>query len=187
MIYFTSDLHFCHDRGFLYNPRGFNNIDEMNETIVRNWNDVAEDDDDIYVLGDLMMGGEVLTLKAIEYMRQLKGKIHIIIGNHDSDRRLKLYEELPNVVEISYANMIRYQGYKFFISHYPCLTYNLEQESLKQCVLNLFGHTHSKQKFYNDIPTMYNVSLDAHDNRLVSIDTIIVDMKNKMEECISFL
>ena len=30
-IYLTSDWHFCHDQSFLYEPRGFKNVDEMNE------------------------------------------------------------------------------------------------------------------------------------------------------------
>ena len=36
MIWLTSDLHFCHDRYFIYEPRGFENIEDMNETIVNN-------------------------------------------------------------------------------------------------------------------------------------------------------
>ena len=32
-IWFTSDLHFCHDRDFIYGPRGFKSVQEMNEAI----------------------------------------------------------------------------------------------------------------------------------------------------------
>ena len=34
-VFFTSDTHFCHDRGFVYEPRGFKNIEEMNEAIAK--------------------------------------------------------------------------------------------------------------------------------------------------------
>ena len=69
------------------------------------------------------------------------------------------------------------------MTHYPCMTGNLEKESLKQCTLNLFGHTHSKEKFYQDIPFMYNVAMDAHNCTPVHIDQIIEDMKAKVKEC----
>ena len=32
-IYLTSDWHFCHNQPFLYEPRGFKNIEEMNDII----------------------------------------------------------------------------------------------------------------------------------------------------------
>ena len=34
MIYFTSDLHFNHNKDFIYQARGFENIEEHNKTIV---------------------------------------------------------------------------------------------------------------------------------------------------------
>ena len=37
-IWFTSDLHFCHDKEFLYKPRGFNSIEEHDTAIIQNWN-----------------------------------------------------------------------------------------------------------------------------------------------------
>ena len=33
-IYFTSDLHFGHDREFSYKPRSFENVEDMNKTIL---------------------------------------------------------------------------------------------------------------------------------------------------------
>ena len=33
-IFFTSDLHFMHDREFIWGPRGFKDVYEMNEAII---------------------------------------------------------------------------------------------------------------------------------------------------------
>ena len=52
MIWLCSDWHFCHDRGFVYEPRGFNSIEEMNETIVNKHNSIVLPEDDVYILGD---------------------------------------------------------------------------------------------------------------------------------------
>ena len=55
-IFFTSDTHFNHDREFVYSSRGFKTIQEMNGTLVKNWNETVGNDDDIYVLGDFFLG-----------------------------------------------------------------------------------------------------------------------------------
>lgn len=181
MIWLTSDWHFGHDRKFIYEPRGFSSVEEMNEAIIKNHNNIVKDDDIIYCLGDCMLNDNE---KGIECIKKLKGKKKIILGNHCTNTRIELYKNLPNTEVIGYADRLDYNGYHFYLSHYPTLTSNLDGgRSLKQRILNLFGHTHSKDKFYQDNPTMYNVALDAHNNTPVSIEQIIEDIKAKREEC----
>ena len=55
-IYVTSDLHFGHDREFIWKARGYNSVNEMNEDYVHKWNITVDNNDDVYVLGDLMLG-----------------------------------------------------------------------------------------------------------------------------------
>ena len=180
-VYFTSDLHLFHDREFIYKPRGFDNVGDMNAEIERRWNETIGKGDHVYVLGDLMLGGT--SNKGIEILSRLNGKIHIVIGNHDTDNRVKLYQSLPNVSSVTYAAKVKYDGYNFYLTHFPCLTGSLEKESLKQMSLNLSGHTHSKDKFYNDLPYVYNVAVDAHGCKPVAIEKIISDMRAKVDEC----
>lgn len=184
MIWFTSDLHFNHDRAFVYKPRGFESVQEMNEVIVRNWNSVVGEEDDVYCLGDLMLGDYEAGLKLI---KQLNGAIHIVLGNHDTDNRERLYAGCYNVVEIALAMRFKLAGYHFFLTHYPCITSNLEKEDLKKCTCNLYGHTHQKTNFYNDIPFMYHVGLDSHNCTPVSYTQVIADMNAKYKECIEVL
>ncbi len=185
MIYFISDTHFNHDREFVYGPRGFKSIDEMNEALIENWNETVTDVDDIYVLGDFFLGTDEEFI--LDTLGKLRGKIHLIYGNHDTPKKIELYNKYPTVVECEgYATKIKYKKREFYLSHYPTLTAGLEQDP-NRAVINLFGHTHSKDKFYEDRPYMYNVAADAHDNRPVSIDTIINDFNEKVKECTSFL
>ena len=58
-IYFTSDTHFSHNRGFLYEPRGFSSIEEHDETIVENWNKTIKPEDCIFLLGDTMLNNNI--------------------------------------------------------------------------------------------------------------------------------
>lgn len=177
MIYMTSDLHFCHDKDFLYERRGFVSIDEMNETIVHNWNIIVEPEDEVYILGDLMLKDNE---KGIELLKRLNGQLHIILGNHDTKKRIPLYEACENVVEVTYAKPFRYKGYHFFLTHYPTYTANIDKESIHQTVINLHGHTHQKNPFFQDHWFMYNVSMDAHDCKPIAMPQIIKEITEKL-------
>lgn len=183
-IFFTSDTHFNHDREFVYSPRGFKTIQEMNGTLVKNWNETVGNDDDIYVLGDFFLGTDFNYIQ--EVLNKLNGRIHLVTGNHDTPSKITEYTSWNNIVEIADALRIRYKKREFFLCHYPVLTASLEQDPNK-AVINLFGHTHSKDKFYEDRSYMYNVAVDANDNKPVEIEEILTAFNNKVKECISTL
>ena len=88
-----------------------------------------------------------------------------------------------NVVEVVDAKKLEYNGYHFYLSHYPTFTANLEKESLKKCIINLYGHTHQKSNFYNDIPFMYHVGVDSHNCTPVLLDDVIAECEAKVMEC----
>ena len=186
-IYLTSDLHFNHNREFIWKARGFTSVQEMNEEIIKRHNALVRPDDDVYILGDSSLGGgdEQILAANKALIEQLNGRLHIIRGNHDTDRRVAMYESCKNVVgPILYADMIHYKGYHFYLSHFPTLTGNLEKESLKQCTCNLFGHTHQTTNFHMDMPYMYHVGVDSHDCKPVLLDDIIKEMEAKVIECL---
>lgn len=182
-IWLTSDLHFGHDREFVWKVRGYSSVEEMNEAQVEKWNAKASDEDDIYVLGDFMLGDK----SNIKYIERLNGNIHLVYGNHDTDARKGLYGGVPQIVELAHAIALKYKKHNFFMTHYPCLTGNLEKESLKQCTLNLFGHTHQTTNFHEDRPYMYHVGVDSHPEVLVDLDDIIEEMYAKVKECEQYL
>lgn len=175
MIYLTSDWHFGHSKEFLFRPRGFNNIEEHNQAIIKNHNSIITDEDDVYVLGDLMLSDPE---EGIRCIKQLKGKLHIIRGNHDTDRKWEMYKELDNVVELcGWATVIKYKKYNFYLSHFPTMTPNIDKESLRQTLINLYGHTHQQTNFYNNIPQVYHVGMDSHNCYPVLLDDIIEEIK----------
>ena len=156
----------------------------MNNIIVENWNNIVTNEDKIFILGDLMLNDNE---KGLKLLNKLNGHKKIILGNHCTNTRIELYKTLPNTEVLGYADIIKYNGYHFYLSHYPTITSNHdENRPLKQIILSLHGHTHDRRKFYQDNPTMYNVALDAHNNTPVSIDQIIEDIKTKREEIKNF-
>ena len=156
----------------------------MNETIVQKWNDTVSTEDDVYILGDVILGDP----SNIEYVKRLSGKLHIVLGNHDTSKREEMYRNLPNVVEVAEVGIrLKYKKHHFVLTHYPMMTGNLEKESLKQMSLNLYGHTHQASNFYNDLPFMYHVGVDSHDCYPALLDDIIEEMYAKVKECVAFL
>jgi calcineurin-like phosphoesterase family protein len=183
-IWLTSDWHFGHDKEFIWKVRGYNSIQEMNEGIIAKHNSLVEPDDIVYCLGDCVLGD----INNVNYIAELNGQIKIIRGNHDTDRRVETYKILPNIEYIGWAEMIKYQGYHFYLSHYPTLTSNMDEGTpLKARVLNLYGHTHQNTNFYNENPLMYHVGMDSHNCYPISLDSIIEEIKEKTNECLSFL
>lgn len=181
-IWLTSDTHFCHDREFVYGPRGFTNIEDMCEAIVKRWNSVVKPEDIVYHLGDVMLNDNE---KGMEFLKRLNGQIYILRGNHDTNTRVNLYMEAPNVFDCgTYARVIKYGKYHFYLSHYPTMTSNLENNAhISEHIINLYGHTHQMDNFYQDIPFMYHVGMDSHDCYPVDLDTVIEDIKAKVNEC----
>lgn len=177
-IFLTSDTHFGHDQPFLWGPRGFGSSIEHDEAIIANWNEVVKPEDDVYVLGDLMLND---TEHGLTCVRRLNGHLHLIRGNHDSDLRWAAYTELPNVVELcGWAHVIRYRKIHFYLSHFPTLTANYDDEPLYKKIVNICGHGHTPDKFVDmGRSLIYHAELDAHNNTPVLLDNIIEDIRNK--------
>lgn len=179
-IYITSDLHFCHAQPFLYEPRGFENVDQMNAAIIKRWNSLVEPCDEVYVLGDLMLNN---TEEGLEYFKLLNGSKHIIIGNHDTDKRIELYKELPNTIVEGFAARIKYYGYNFYLTHYPTLVSNFDcEEPLKKQLINLCGHSHT-QHWDADIDKglIFHCELDTNDCYPWNIEDIIYKLRDYKE------
>lgn len=181
-IWFTSDLHLSHDKAFLWEPRGFTNVQDMNEAIVENWNKVVKPEDEVYNLGDFALTD---VDAAIPYINKLNGTIRWIIGNHDTEKKIgKIIEECPAVWEIGWAYQFKYdKKYSIYMSHYPTLTANFDQKKFSQHVIALHGHIHSKNNWM--IPTnpfIYHVGVDSHNCTPVHIDEILSDIRQRWNE-----
>lgn len=175
-IFFTSDTHFGHDREFIYKPRGFNTIWEHDKEIIKRWNSIIQPEDEIFHLGDVMLGNNDYGLSCL---KQLKGNIHIVRGNHCTDVRMELYNNCYNIVEITEGQFFKYNGYHFYLNHYPSITSNYDDDKpLKKKMVSLCGHRHDHNKFCDmNKGLIYHVEMDAHNCYPVLIDNIIQDIQ----------
>ena len=78
MIYYIADCHFCHNAlNEKMDKRGFSSCEEMNEYMLKKWNDKVTNADTVVILGDLSFGKIEETN---ELVHKLKGKLCLITG-----------------------------------------------------------------------------------------------------------
>lgn len=178
MIYFTSDWHFNHDKDFIWKKRGYNSVEEMNNDLINKICSTLDEGDELWVLGDLVMGD---IDKAAAVLSRIPYSVHFLVGNHDTLRRVNLYDSL-GWVNHGRAIQVTDGSWDFYLSHYPTVTMNYDDVKKHHPLINLHGHTHYQNKFYNDNPYMYNVGVDSQNGYPVSIDKIKADIKEKLNE-----
>lgn len=76
-----SDPHFYSNAIISHGQRPFRDVDEMNATLIQNYNSVVGKQDICYWLGDVMYGATKERVANI--LRQMHGRKFLIMGNHD--------------------------------------------------------------------------------------------------------
>lgn len=171
MIFFTSDLHFYHEKIIHHCNRPFQDAQVMNEKIINNWNSVVRPEDDVFILGDVTMKGPE---KAFAVLSRLAGNKFLIKGNHDyflDDKEWQQYAWVFRWVK-DYHELV-WKNQKFILFHYPIT----EWDDYFKGSIHLHGHQHN-QKVYNHQQReaklrRYDVGVDANEYYPVSIHTII--------------
>ena len=132
MIYYIADMHFGHKNILGYDKRPFSDTEQMDEEIIRRWNERVCEDDTVYVLGDAFFKGEETSLAI---MKRLNGHKRLIRGNHDRNngRLLKQWESVREYEEI------RDGEHLVVMSHYPMMLYNHQHNG----AVMLYGHVHN--------------------------------------------
>lgn len=169
MIYFTSDLHFYHDKIIKHTQRPFRSAEEMNKTLIKKWNNKVSYDDEVYILGDFTMKG---TDMASALLSSLRGKKYLIRGNHDNfvdspEFERSLFISVQDYMEITYINT------RFILFHYPIVEWN----GYGKGAIALHGHQHNHKKYNIENRKMgilrYDVGVDANDMAPVSAKEIV--------------
>jgi len=165
MIYFTSDLHLGH-RGIIeMQHRPFSDVNDMNRTLIRNYNAVVHKNDTVYILGDLCHHMKIE--EANEIIASLAGKKYLLIGNHDKKYDPQLFEAMKDFMTIS-AN-----GQYLALMHYPMLSWPKSTRGSFQ----LHGHIHSDAAYNRENRAngilRYDVGVDANQYMPVSISQIL--------------
>lgn len=166
-IFFISDTHFGHANMCTFvnydgtKARNFNSFEEADETMIKNWNDVVNDGDIVYVLGDVAYSCPKEYVDSI--LVRLKGQKKLIAGNHDlwsTQWYLKHFKYIRGCCHLD----------NFYLSHTP-----IHPSSKGRFKLNIHGHIHGEKVMrpsvidvkgrileYESDPFYYNVSVDCN-------------------------
>ena len=137
--FFISDLHFGHFNIMRYDNRPFTNVEEMDTTLINNWNSVVSNEDTVYILGDISWHNEEKTMEIFE---QLNGTKVLIKGNHDKvargSRLMKCFSAVCDYYELYLDKKT-----KIVMSHYPIPFWNGQFRD----TIHLYGHVHNSHQW----------------------------------------
>jgi len=137
-IWVTSDTHFNHANMLNFKGedgtpvRPFYNLQEMNETIIDNWNRVVKKGDKVYHLGDVFFGSKDDFKKL---WPRLNGKKRLVVGNHDDIKFLSS----GNFFQKVYMWRI-FKEHGLILTHVP-----INQDNFRSGAKNVHGHVHTKK------------------------------------------
>lgn len=162
-VYLVSDTHFGHAGvcRFMRNDgvtklRPWDNPEDMDEFMIKAWNERVRPNDKVYHLGDV-----VINRRALATLARLNGDKVLIRGNHDifrDDEYRKYFRELR-----AYHVM---NG--MILSHIP-----IHEASLGRFGTNIHGHLHANR-------VMKTVSVEKtseHDPRPFTVHEEVVDVR----------
>jgi calcineurin-like phosphoesterase family protein len=134
-VFLTSDTHFGHagvckfvEKDGVTKVRPWTDPDEMDEEMVKRWNETVRPNDKVYHLGDV-----VINRKSLSIMSRLNGDKVLIRGNHDifRDDEYRLYFRELRAYHVMNG---------MILSHIP-----LHEASLGRFGVNIHGHLHSNR------------------------------------------
>lgn len=153
-LYITADQHFYHNNIIKYCNRPFQSFEDMNKTIIENYNKIITDDDIVIHLGDLSATVKPHLEEFSKILQSLNGQKILLRGNHDHQPD-QFY--LDNGFEVVGDHMIINE---FFFSHYPLYEPSKYCTPPEQRLINLYknsnctkivhGHTHNNVTTWDD-------------------------------------
>lgn len=163
-VFITSDTHFDHGRIIQYENRPFNSTHEMNEEMIKRWNNKVTNNDTVIHLGDFCFGNKDATTNIVS---KLNGKKILIMGNHDRTHGIKWFIDCG--FDEVYKYPILYKEF-FILSHEP-ITY------LKAPFINLYGHIHGSPNYPTFTRNSSCVCVERWNYTPINFNTILLNLE----------
>lgn len=174
--FFTSDIHFGHANIIRFCNRPFADVEEMDEAIVRHWNETVGEHDYIYILGDVSFSKAERTKALIQRLNGIK---ILIYGNHDKVIRdnkqiQSMFSETHEFLERDFKmEGASGKGKKIIMCHYALRVWNKSHHGS----VHLYGHSHGTMP--DDGTRSMDVGLDANNMRIISLEEVMAKVGNR--------
>ena len=150
-----ADTHWGDSAILKFENRPFASVEEMDEALIRNWNEVVGKDDEVYVLGDVAWYDFRYAQEII--ISKLKGHKILIMGNHDfispNPQHAARMWLSAGFDEVSRFPIILDEFW--ILSHEP-----LYMNTLIHPYVNIFGHIHGNPAYKDFSPQSFCVSVE---------------------------
>ena len=171
--YITSDLHFGHKniQKFCPETRGhYKDVEHMNEEMIREWNEIVEHDDLVYILGDVAF---MPAPKAREILLRLNGRKILVEGNHDV-KQLKDNSFRACLEEIHKYLEVQWDKRKIVMFHYPI---HKEWNQAHRGAIHFHGHLHGSPSGLEEYRCR-DMGFDATGKIVTLMEDAIEDARN---------
>ena len=163
----TADTHF-NDPNIIKNAnRPFASVEEMNETLIANWNACVKPTDEIFCIGDFARAAGLKDMPAVSaILSRLNGQKWLIMGNHDRKRKAIVnnphWHKVVDYHEFK-VNMGREHRQRFILFHNACRTWTNSHRGSYMC----HGHSHGQ---LSDVGgKTVDVGVDCHNFKPISV------------------
>jgi calcineurin-like phosphoesterase family protein len=173
-ILITSDTHWHHFNIISFSKRPFKTTEEMNEELIKRWNEKVDKSDTVYHCGDIAF----CSIQEFRKIRaRLNGKIILIMGNHDYSQ--KFHKSQGIFTDIHDIHVLRSGKNSFVLCHYPMW----EWAGYFRGAIHCYGHVHNA---YNmKVKGALNVGVDNHNFYPLTLDEVIQKVNEQGEDYIS--
>jgi len=169
-VFFTSDTHFGHANVIKYCNRPFKDVDEMDATLIANWNERVQPNDTVYHIGDFSFKDPDL------YAGKLNGQKFLVPGNHDKRNLKKLgqyFTILPGLYEhkfqlLDYPPGGEWSTQLVVMCHYNMRVWNKSHHGS----WHIFGHSHGSLNHIKELGRAVDVGVDSNEYRPINFDKL---------------
>ena len=158
-LWFSSDEHYGHENIIKYCNRPFQNVKEMNDTLVQFHNARVNNGDHVVHCGDFAFHQD-----PIPYIQQLKGVHYFVRGNHDPYKKCQILHD--QIIDV------RYHGQHIVACHFSMQSWHEQHKGS----WHVFGHSHGK---LDGIGMSLDVGVDAHNLAPISFSEVSKIMEDK--------
>ena len=174
-IWVISDTHLNHANILTFRDnttrsliREFPSVEEMNETIIQNWNSVVKPGDKVYHLGDVFFGSKDWFK---ENWPRLNGSKRLIVGNHDDIKFLSAGGFFKKVMMWR-----QFTDFNILMTHVPLHELSLyRSRNMDRPHLNVHGHIHQNKS--PDGP-YYNACVEMNNYTPINIEDLAAIARN---------
>jgi calcineurin-like phosphoesterase family protein len=173
MDWFTADPHFGHFNIIRHCNRPFATAAEMDEEILRRWNDVLRPGDRLHILGDFcgQRRREAVIQSYLDRINLNDDAIVLILGNHDDEQASR---RVFRHVHVRYTYKGRRDSPQIVLDHYALRVWNGSGRG----VWHLYGHSHGNLPEDPHALSM-DCGVDSNDFRLLAYDYVAAHMAKK--------